>query len=148
MKTALFTFLLAMVATLSTAIQLREAQPAAPASIEPGLYLVDGTSAGRPYAGLIEVSRVDGSALLTLRWELASGETSEGWAIPDGDVVSLIFRMEDGHVGFGHSRRLPATWASLWSAPGMAAIFSETWTRTTLTPEQIRRLWTRPGAAA
>jgi hypothetical protein len=117
-----------------------------------GIYTVSGINPdGRTYAGVAEI--VEQQGLLILAWEQTAGDTAEGYAYLDGDILVFIGRAlspdktQQAFV-FGHYVKTDGKWVGKWSSPGQPTPGSETLTPSTKTLEQLRKLLQGPKTQA
>lgn len=91
------------------------------ASAQAGVYTVSGLNdGGKSYTGIAEIIEQNGK--LYMQWELVAGDTAEGEAFLDGDILTFVCQAQNPHgqvgLAYGHYRLKDGKWQGKWSSPG------------------------------
>lgn len=96
-----------------------------------GLYLCEGTSPmGTSYTCAVEIAPQ--GDIFSVRWRFEQGH-GIGIGIRQGDVLSVIFQLEDGSIGLTSYQIAGTTLTGVWTMPGMSTVATETLQKTTAT---------------
>ena len=111
-----------------------------------GVYLIHGKSLeDKGYDGFAVVEKT-GPSTVMISWEFdEQGLASVAYGIVDGDVVSYFFQLSAGY-GVGQLKRHGEKWEGLWSPLQSGAIAEESFTPTSKTAEELRKVFATHGA--
>lgn len=114
--------------TVASAALLATVAPAQKAAPIVGSYAIEGSCPGQGdvYRGTLTITKPD--ALFTLRWQLASGQTSSARAIEQDGWLAISYEL-DGSGGVMIARPTDTGWQGRWAYYRSDVVCVERWTR-------------------